>query len=292
MAYIAPSTRSAGALITAAIWNQDVVNNPIALYAGAMSIASQGANDVIYASSGTQLARSANIQFDGTNFIIGGYSRATTTFGSVTTNAGGAAIVATEFRGFANATHGACIAGFGTTNDYAIFNKSIVLVANVPTGTTNFNIVGALSKGSGAFLIDHPLDRLAQTIDLYHSFIEGPRYDLLYRGMAQVQSEATISIDEVARLTPGTFVALTRDPQVWAQHEAGEPVRAQVQDGIVHLMVRTPGCVSWLVIAERRDAFILASKLVDVTGRLVPEQPKPVGQSIRHRERLDTLKMP
>lgn len=59
MAYVAPSTRTTGALITAAIWNQDVVANPIALYAGAMSIASQAALDFIYASSATQLARLA-----------------------------------------------------------------------------------------------------------------------------------------------------------------------------------------------------------------------------------------
>jgi hypothetical protein len=59
MAYIAPTTRAAGALITAAIWNQDVVANPIALFAGAMSIASQAANDLIIASSATQLGRVA-----------------------------------------------------------------------------------------------------------------------------------------------------------------------------------------------------------------------------------------
>lgn len=59
MAYVAPSTRSAGALITAAIWNQDVVANPIALYAGAMSLSGQNANDFIYASSNTQLGRLA-----------------------------------------------------------------------------------------------------------------------------------------------------------------------------------------------------------------------------------------
>lgn len=56
-AYVAPSTQTTGTLITAAIWNQDCVSNPIALYAGAMSIASQAANDDIYASSTTQLGR-------------------------------------------------------------------------------------------------------------------------------------------------------------------------------------------------------------------------------------------
>lgn len=59
MAYVAPSTRTTGTLITAAIWNQDVVANAIAIYAGAMGIASQAALDFVYASSATQLARLA-----------------------------------------------------------------------------------------------------------------------------------------------------------------------------------------------------------------------------------------
>lgn len=57
MAYVGPSTRSTGTLITAAIWNQDVVNNPIALYGGAMSLTSQTAEDFICATSSTQLKR-------------------------------------------------------------------------------------------------------------------------------------------------------------------------------------------------------------------------------------------
>tara|TARA_Y100000310_G_scaffold98201_1_gene95918 strand:- start:13702 stop:14433 length:732 start_codon:yes stop_codon:yes gene_type:complete len=61
MAYVAPSTRSAGALITAAIWNADVVANPIAIYAGAMSVTSQAQYDLFYASSATQLARIAGV---------------------------------------------------------------------------------------------------------------------------------------------------------------------------------------------------------------------------------------
>lgn len=55
MAYIAPSTRSAGALITAAIWNSDVVANPIALYAGAMSPAGAAAGDDLFMSTTTQI---------------------------------------------------------------------------------------------------------------------------------------------------------------------------------------------------------------------------------------------
>ena len=61
MAYSAPSTISTGDLITASIWNQDVVANPIAIYAGAMSVTSQAVGDILYASSTTQFARIAAV---------------------------------------------------------------------------------------------------------------------------------------------------------------------------------------------------------------------------------------
>ena len=59
MAYSAPSTRSAGDLITTAIWNADLVANEVAINAGAVAIASQATGDVIVASSATQLGRVA-----------------------------------------------------------------------------------------------------------------------------------------------------------------------------------------------------------------------------------------
>ena len=59
MAYVTPSTALTGDLIAAADWNKNTVDNPIALRTGAIAIASQAANDVIYASSATHLARLA-----------------------------------------------------------------------------------------------------------------------------------------------------------------------------------------------------------------------------------------
>ena len=83
MAYVAPSTRSTGNLITAAIWNSDVVANPIALYAGAMSVTSQATNDVIVATSSTQLGRTPNI-----SVAQGGTGVATLTANSLLLGAG------------------------------------------------------------------------------------------------------------------------------------------------------------------------------------------------------------
>ncbi len=59
MAYIAPTSRTTGDLVTAAIWNADIVANEIAINAGAIAIASQATGDVIVATSATQLGRVA-----------------------------------------------------------------------------------------------------------------------------------------------------------------------------------------------------------------------------------------
>jgi len=61
MAYIAPTTKTTGTLITAAIWNADVVANPIAIYAGGLSVPSQAIGDILYASSTTQFTRIAAV---------------------------------------------------------------------------------------------------------------------------------------------------------------------------------------------------------------------------------------
>lgn len=57
MAYVAPTTKTTGTLITAAVWNQDVTANAIAIHAGEVAMASQVARDFVIASSATQLDR-------------------------------------------------------------------------------------------------------------------------------------------------------------------------------------------------------------------------------------------
>ena len=59
MAYTEPSTVATGDLATADIQNTQIVASIIALHAGEMSVASQAAGDLLYASSSTQLARVA-----------------------------------------------------------------------------------------------------------------------------------------------------------------------------------------------------------------------------------------
>lgn len=71
MAYVAPSTRTTGTLITAAIWNQDVVDNPIALRAGAIAITTQANGRIVVASSATQLSVNKNAFMKNFNEAMG-----------------------------------------------------------------------------------------------------------------------------------------------------------------------------------------------------------------------------
>ena len=55
MAWVTPTTRATGTFITAAIYNQDAVDNPIAVRTGALALTNQVAGNFILATSPTQL---------------------------------------------------------------------------------------------------------------------------------------------------------------------------------------------------------------------------------------------
>jgi parallel beta-helix repeat protein len=144
------------------------------------------------------------------------------------------------------------------------------------------NCSGALSKGSGTFLIDHPLD--PENKDLYHGFVEAPRYDLIYRGRVKLDGgKATVSIDAVSRMTPGTFAALTQQAEVSSlcNRTGFTRVRAsEIIDGTFTITSEDDTStdeVSWIVMAERADAFIRYGEgtHTDEDGRMIPEWDKP-----------------
>lgn len=58
MAWSTPTNRSTGYLVTSTTWNQDVVDNPIALRSGAVAMTSQANGRFVVATSTTQLGTS------------------------------------------------------------------------------------------------------------------------------------------------------------------------------------------------------------------------------------------
>lgn len=144
----------------------------------------------------------------------------------------------------------------------------------------NVNFSGTVSKGGGSFLIDHPLDPLNR--NLVHSFVEGPRADLVYRGSVRLSDgKAVASIDEASGMTPGTFEALTKHTaaEIWVQNQSSyDAVRGRVVGGRVEIECQNPtssDLVTWLVIAERSDAFYRHCPLTDERGQFLVEFPKP-----------------
>ena len=147
------------------------------------------------------------------------------------------------------------------------------------------SIYGSLSKYSGTFDIPHPT---VYGKNLRHSFIEGPRVDLIYRGHATlVDGMAVLNMDTDAvsdggqTMTPGTFEALTRDADIFVQNQTGwEPVRATLSGATLTIVCKdltSKDTVSWMVVAERKDQHLYDSdtSITDAQARMILEYDSP-----------------
>lgn len=162
--------------------------------------------------------------------------------------------------------------------------KVIVYIGNgtnTPTITMtsagNLDIVGALSKGSGSFKIDHPIK--PETHHLVHSFIEGPQADNIYRGSVLLQAgKAVVNLDNAARMTEGTFEALNANVQCYTTNESGwAAIRGKVDGNTLTIEAQEATSndkISWLVIGERCDKHMKDTDWTDENGRVITEPLK------------------
>ena len=138
---------------------------------------------------------------------------------------------------------------------------------------------GTLSKGSGTFDIEHPLDTNSRLI---HSFIEGPRCDLIYRGTTQLANgTATVNIDSDCVCKPesamrqGTFEALVANPDIFLQNKNSfDQIIGNISGNVLTIVsnnTASNALVSWMVIAERKDSFIREWNRTNSDGYLVTE---------------------
>lgn len=142
----------------------------------------------------------------------------------------------------------------------------------------NLQVASTISKAAGAFEIPHPL--LSQT-KLVHSFIEGPRCDLLYRGKASFEGSSTLTIDLNTQATAnnsqmhaGTFERLTKNPQIFLKNNSSpNRVKGSLQGSLLRITANsnTFDTVDWMVVAERTDPAIKAWKRTDRNGCLLLE---------------------
>ncbi len=141
--------------------------------------------------------------------------------------------------------------GFSETG-YAIHAETISGLAGYFEG--DVEITGNLTKGSGSFLIDHPLD--PENKLLRHNFVESPENLLIYRGMAALDSTGEAVVE-----MPGYFESLAKEDEATVTlTSVGRPFLTGYEWLSDHSSFKLYGEphreVSWVVYADRDDPVI------------------------------------
>jgi hypothetical protein len=147
----------------------------------------------------------------------------------------------------------------------AEFDHNVRIEEHMRVGGS-LHVSGRLSKGSGSFKIDHPLD--PENKYLSHSFVESPDMMNLYNGMVNLDANG-----EVWVTLPDWFEALNRDFR-YQLTAIGAPapnlyVAEEVKDGRFKIAGGRAGQkISWQITGIRHDAY--AEKF-----RIPVEEEKP-----------------
>jgi hypothetical protein len=129
----------------------------------------------------------------------------------------------------------------------------------------NVEIYGTISKSSGSFKIDHPLDPANKF--LYHSFVESPEMMNIYNGNVTTDANGDAFI-----MLPDWFESLNKDFRyqltvigTFAQAIVG----SEITDNHFAIRTNAPNVkVSWQVTGVRQDAYAKAH-------RIIVEEDKP-----------------
>lgn len=124
----------------------------------------------------------------------------------------------------------------------------------------DMKIVGNMTKSSGTFEIDHPLD--PQNKILRHSFVESPDMKNIYDGVAVLDEHGEAVVE-----LPDYFEALNRDYR-YKVTSIGRPapelyIKDEVRDNRFVIGGGLPGLkVSWQVTGIRKDPFAEAHPII------------------------------
>lgn len=124
----------------------------------------------------------------------------------------------------------------------------------------DLDITGALSKGSGTFTIDHPLD--PENKLLQHSFVESPEMRNVYYGQAMLKNgKAIVTLPNWWHPLNGTdktefnyqLTCIGGYTQLW--------ISSEVENGEFEISGNADIKVSWTLSAIRHDAYAEANRV-------------------------------
>jgi len=124
--------------------------------------------------------------------------------------------------------------------------------------------VGALSKTSGTFTIDHPLDPMNKILN--HYFVESPEMVLIYRGVAVIGAGGRAEVQ-----LPDYYDALNENSQIQLTGVGTYEVyiAEKVQNNRFVIGGKPGTEVHWMVTGERKDPSAEITKII-----MPVEQPK------------------
>jgi hypothetical protein len=207
---------------------------------------------------------------------VGGYgvygtSSSSSGYGGYFENNNGEAIYgsgSTGVRGVSSLANGTGIVGICNdgSNAWGVFGGSTSGYAGLFSGNVQVN--GTLSKSSGAFKIDHPLDPANKY--LYHSFVESPDMKNIYDGVVELDQRG-----EAIVMLPEWFGALNRDFRYQLTCIGGYApvyIAEEITDNRFRISGGTPSLkVSWQVTGIRQDKWAN-------DHRIPVEEAKPSGE--------------
>jgi hypothetical protein len=122
----------------------------------------------------------------------------------------------------------------------------------------NLHVNGTLSKSSGSFKIDHPLDPANKYLS--HSFVESPDMMNIYDGVVTLDKKGTAEVQ-----LPDWFQALNRDFRYQLTCIGGFApvyVSAEIKDNKFRIAGGRAGLkISWLVTGIRHDSWAEAHRI-------------------------------
>jgi len=170
---------------------------------------------------------------------------------------------------------------WGNADRYGVYGRannsssSYGVYGSVATGgyagyfNGNVHVAGTLSKSSGSFKIDHPLD--PENKYLYHSFVESPDMMNVYNGNVILDESGAAWVE-----MPDYFEALNQDFRYQLTAIGGPGpnlyIAERMDNNRFQIAGGSPGLeVSWQVTGIRHDAYAEAH-------RIVVEEEKPADE--------------
>jgi hypothetical protein len=208
------------------------------------------------------------------NYVNGLY--ATVSGGYDNRAIGGASAVSGGYRNSANVDYATVAGGYADTSaafhSFTAGNHSVVPYGYSNSAAFNGQVstassqtrVGVLSKASGTFTIDHPLDPMNKILN--HYFVESPEMVLIYRGIAVIGTDGNVVVH-----LPDYYDALNKNSQIQltgvGTYEVFVAERVQNNRFVIG---GKPGTeVHWVVTGERKDPSAEITKII-----MPVEQPK------------------